>query len=224
MAGERGHEVILMDRGRRLGGQIGLILKTPDRANFEEIILWFERQLPKLGVDIRLGAEATAETVLAAEPDEIVLATGSAAWLPEVAGTDRPHVFSARDVLSGNAAPGEAVLVVDTLGRAEAATTADYLASQGHRVELLTGLETIAPFMPSPARHHLLEKLMKAGVALTTHTALWEIGETAVEAYNVVTWEPRTIEGFDSIVFGSGGKADTSLYGELSAHQGRRCA
>ena len=74
--------------------------------------------------------------------------------------------------------------------------------------------------MPSPARHHLLEKLMKAGVALTTHTALWEIGEAAVEAYNVVTWEPRTIEGFDSVVFGSGGKADTSLHGALSAHRG----
>ena len=120
-----------------------------------------------------------------------------------------------------DAAPGEAVLVVDTLGRAEAATTADYLASQGHRVELLTGLETIAPFMPSPARHHLLEKLMKAGVALTTHTALWEIGEAAVEAYNVVTWEPRTIERFDSVVFGSGGKGRyRALQGAFGA-QGR---
>ena len=87
------------------------------------------------------------------------------------------HVFSSRDVLAGRAAPGESVLVVDTLGRAEAATTADYLVARGHRVELLTGLETIAPFMPSPVRHHLLERLMKAGVALTTHTALWEIGE-----------------------------------------------
>ena len=220
VAGERGHEVVLMDRGRRLGGQIGLITKTPDRANFEEIILWFERQLPKLGVEIRLNTEATAKTVLAAAPDEILLATGSTAWLPEVAGTDLPHVFSARDVLSGVAALGESVLVVDTLGRAEAATTADWLASHGHRVELLTGLETIAPFMPSPARHHLLEKLMKAGVALTTHMALWEVGETDIDAYNVVTWEPRTIEGVDSIVFGSGGKADTMLCGALAAHGG----
>ena len=220
VAGERGHEVVLMDRGRRLGGQINLVMKAPDRGNFEEIILWFERQLPKHGVEIRLRTEATTESVLAAEPDEILLATGSTAWLPEVTGTDRPHVFSARDVLSGASSPGEAVLVVDTLGRAEAATTADYLANRGHRVELLTGLETVAPFMPSPARHHLLEKLMKAGVALTTHTALWEIGDTGVEAYNVVTWEPRTIEGFDSVVFGSGGKADTSLHRELSAHRG----
>ena len=220
IAGKRGHDVVLMDRGKRLGGQINLVMKTPNRGNFEEIILWFERQLPKHGVEIRLRTEASAENVLAANPDEIVLATGSTAYFPEIGGTEQPHVFSARDVLSGNAALGENVLVVDTVGRAEAATAADYLSARGHKVELLTGLETIAPFMPSPARHHLLETLMKAGVVLTTHTALWEIDETGAEAYNVVTWEPRTIEGFDSVVFGSGGKADTRLYEELAAHRG----
>ena len=220
IAALRGHHVLLMDRNRRMGGQIALIVKTPDRGSFEEIILWFERQLPKLGVEIRLGSEATADNVLEARPDEIVLATGSTAWLPEIGGTDRPNVFSARDVLSGHAAPGESVLVVDTLGRAEAATTADWLAARGHRVEFLTGLETVAPFMPSPTRHHLLEKLMKAGVVLTTHTALWEIDEESAEAYNTVNWEPRTITGFDSVVFGSGGRADTRLHRELSAHRG----
>ncbi len=220
IAGQRGHDVVLMDRNRRLGGQIDLVMKAPDRGSFEEIILWFERQLPKHGVEIRLGIEATLETVLAADPDEIVLATGSTAYFPEIEGVERSHVFSARDVLAGRAALGESVLVVDTLGRAEAATTADYLAMRGHKVELLTGLETVAPFMPSPTRHHLLERLMKAGVALTTHTALWEIGEAGAEAYNTVTWEPRTIGGFDSVVFGSGGKADTRLYEELSAHRG----
>ncbi len=220
IAALRGHEVVLMDRNRRMGGQIALAMKTPDRSSFEEIVLWFERQLPKHGVEIRLGTEATVETVLAANPDEIVLATGSTAWLPEIEGTDRSHVFTARGVLSGANAVGESVLVVDTLGRAEAATTADYLAVRGHRVELLTGLETVAPFMPSPTRHHLLEKLMKAGVVLTTHTALWEIEAASAEAYNTVTWEPRTISGFDSIVFGSGGKADTGLYRELSALHG----
>ncbi|RLA41350.1 MAG: hypothetical protein DRR42_24785, partial [Gammaproteobacteria bacterium] len=38
-----------------------------------------------------------------------------------------------------------------------------------------------------------------------------------LETYNVVTWEPRTIEGVDSIVFGSGGKADDTLFHELRA-------
>jgi NADPH-dependent 2,4-dienoyl-CoA reductase/sulfur reductase-like enzyme len=207
--------VTLIERGTRLGGQVNLAMRTPNRGNFEEIILFFELQLKKLGVEIRLRTEAEAESVLSEGADAIVIATGSTAWLPDVAGIDGPNVFSARDVLAGTAQLGPSVLVVDTVGRAEAATTADFLADRGHRVELVTGLAQIASEMPVPARHNLLEKLMTSSVTLTTYTGIWEVGPGGVEAYNVVTWQPRTIEGVDSVVFASGGKADDALYRAL---------
>jgi 2,4-dienoyl-CoA reductase-like NADH-dependent reductase (Old Yellow Enzyme family) len=224
VAALRGHKVTLIERGTRLGGQVNLAMRTPNRGNFEEIILFFERQLKKLGVEIRLRTEAEADSVLAEGADAIVIATGSTAWLPEVAGIDGPNVFSARDVLAGTAQLGPSVLVVDTVGRAEAATTADFLADRGHRVELVTGLAQIASEMPVPARHNLLEKLMTSSVTLTTYTGIWEVGPGGVEAYNVVTWQPRTIDGVDSVVFASGGKADDALYRALrgrhpSVHQ-----
>ena len=106
-------------------------------------------------------------------------------------------------------------MVIDTIGRAEAVTTADYLVDRGHKVDLLTGLPLIAPHMPSPSRHHLLEKLMNNKVTLTTYTGIWEVGERSVETYNVVNWEPKTVEGVDSVVFGSGGKANDTLFHEL---------
>ena len=59
-----------------MGGQVNLVMKTPKRGNFEEVILWFERQLPKLGVDIRLKTDATVESVLAEDPDVVLVATG----------------------------------------------------------------------------------------------------------------------------------------------------
>ena len=52
---ERGHEVTLFECARRLGGQVNLVMRTPNRGSFEEITAFFERQLSKLGVDIRLG-------------------------------------------------------------------------------------------------------------------------------------------------------------------------
>jgi hypothetical protein len=137
------------------------------------------------------------------------------AHLPDVKGVDRPNVLTARDVLSGKARPGQNVIVVDTLGRAEAITTADYLVDHGHQVQLLTGLPNIAPHMPTPSRHHLLEKLMNNKVTLSTYTGIWEVGERSVETYNVVNWEPNTVDGIDSVVFGSGGKADDRLFHAL---------
>jgi 2,4-dienoyl-CoA reductase-like NADH-dependent reductase (Old Yellow Enzyme family)/thioredoxin reductase len=221
VAAMRGHTVVLIERGARMGGQINLVMKTPNRGSFEEIISWFERQLPKLGVEIRLRSEADAEMVLAENADEVIVATGSTPFLPDVKGIDRPNVWTARDVLSGRAQLGQHVLVVDTLGRAEAVTTADYLVDRGHRVHLVTGLPLVAPHMPTPARHHLLEKLMNNKVTLSTYTGVWEIGEHSLETYNVVNWEPNSVDGIDSVVFGAGGKADSTLFCAL---EGRHTA
>ena len=214
-AAARGHNVVLLERGARLGGQINLIVKTPNRGNFEEIILFFERQLAKLGVDVRLNTEAEVETVLVEEPDAVVVATGSTAFLPEVIGTGQRHVLSARDVLSGNADIGDRVVVVDTIGRAEAATTADYIADLGRQVEIVTGLPYVAQDMPVPSWHNLTEELLNKNVTLTPFTGVWEVGENSVDVYNVINWAPRTIEDVDTVVFGSGGRADDTLYRTL---------
>lgn len=216
VAATRGHRVVLMERESRMGGQVKLIIKTPHRGNFEEIILWFERQLPKLGVDVRLKCDATVEMVLAERPDEIIVATGSSAFRPEIEGSDLPHVVTARDVLADETVAGSRVLVFDVTGGAEGATTADFLRSRNRQVRFVTGLETIAPTMPSPARHHLLESLMGSRlVQLDTHTSVYEIEADSVTTFNVVTWAPDTIDNLDTVVLAGGGMADTDLYRQL---------
>jgi 2,4-dienoyl-CoA reductase-like NADH-dependent reductase (Old Yellow Enzyme family) len=218
VAAIRGHQVILLERESRMGGQVNLLMKTPKRGNFEEVILWFERQLPKLGVDIRLGFDADLDAVLAENPDVVVVAAGSTPFVPEIEGVDLPHVLTARDVLIDDSRVGQNVLVFDLTGRAEAATTTDYLASKNRAVRFVTGMETVAPEMPSPARHHLLEALMSSPrVRLQTHTSLYEIEQSSITAYNVVTWEPDCIEGIDTVVVAAGGLADDSLLRQLTA-------
>lgn len=215
-AATRGHQVVLFERDRRMGGQVQLAMKAPHRGNFEEVILWFERQLPKLGVDIRLKTEATVEDVLSENPDVVLVATGSTPFTPEVEGNDLPHVRTARDVLADETLAGANVVLFDVTGRAEGATTADFLASKGHRVQFLTGMEVVAPEMPSPARHHLLESLMSSPkVEIRTHTSIHEIEETAVTSFNVVTWEPDSIDDVDTVVMAAGGVADDSLFKAL---------
>ena len=215
IAAERGHEVVLFEKGRRLGGQVNLVMRTPARDIFEHIILFFEHQLEKLGVDIRLDDEVGAEKVLAESPDAVVVATGSIAFRPEVLGIDQKHVLSSRDVLLGNAEIGQSVLVVDTQGRAEAPTVAEFLVDQGRQVEIVTGLEYIGRHMPIPAWHNQLERLMKKGVTLSPFTGVWEVLEDSVDVYNVVSWEPRTIEGIDTVVTAAGGQAADALYHAL---------
>lgn len=212
VAATRGHRVVLFDRGSRLGGQVNLVMKAPKRESFEEIILWFERQLPKLSVDIRLRTEVRLETILAEEPDEVVIATGSKPYLPEIDGVRLPHVFTTRDAITGSAELGTRLAIFDLVGRGEAVSVADYLAGRGHEITFITGLETIAPHMPSPTRHHQLERLMNyPNVRLITHTAPWEITESGAEVYNVVNWQPDTITDVDSVIIGAASAAEEVL-------------
>lgn len=61
----------------------------------------------KLGVEICLGVEATAESVLAQNPDAVVVATGAVPLIPPIRGlAECPYAVSAWDVLLGKAPQG----------------------------------------------------------------------------------------------------------------------
>jgi choline dehydrogenase-like flavoprotein len=80
VAALRGHAVVLIERDARRPGQS--CDEDVNRGSFEEIIGWYERQLPKPGVEVRLKTEADAKMVLEENADEGIVATGSTAFLP----------------------------------------------------------------------------------------------------------------------------------------------
>ncbi|MFQ5875018.1 MAG: FAD-dependent oxidoreductase, partial [Dehalococcoidia bacterium] len=187
VAAERGHQVVLFEKSHRLGGQVNLAMKTPKRDTFEEIILFFERQLAKLKVDVRLSCVAGVDEVLAEKPDAVVVATGSIPYRPAIPGTDGQNVVSTWDVLMGRADIGERVVIVDTQGRPEGSTVGEYLADMGKQVEIITGLQYVGREITPPVWHHLCERLMKKGVRLTPFTGVFEVLEDSLYVYNTVT-------------------------------------
>ena len=214
-AAMRGHEVILFEKGPRLGGQLNLILKTPRRDHFEEVIFFFERQLERLGVDVRLNTEATPDLILAESPDSVIVATGSTPYTPEIPGAEGRNVVNSWDVLEGSAQMGDRVVVIDTQGRPEASTIADFLVSGGKSVEVVTGLQYVGREITPPLWQHLYESLLRKGVKMTPFTGVFEILEDSLYVYDTITWAPRYITGVDTVVVAAGGQAVDTLYRDL---------
>jgi 2,4-dienoyl-CoA reductase-like NADH-dependent reductase (Old Yellow Enzyme family)/thioredoxin reductase len=89
---ERGHEVILFEQGRRLGGtlQFAALAYEPN----ERLLKWLRRQVEHSKVDVRLQTQVTPDLIRALEVDAVVIASGARRSLPPLPGSDLPHVFS----------------------------------------------------------------------------------------------------------------------------------
>ena len=134
-AAERGHQVTLVERADRLGGQVQVAASVPSRAEFLDIVRNLITHARRLDIEMRLGTEADAGLVEAEHPDAVVLATGARPLQPWWSG-DHPRVVDVRDVLEGRVAPSGDVVLIDELGFHQATATAELLADRGCRVEV----------------------------------------------------------------------------------------
>ncbi|MCX5999585.1 MAG: FAD-dependent oxidoreductase, partial [Chloroflexi bacterium] len=76
-----GHKVVLCESKGWIGGQLWLAAKMPKRQEIADIRPWYERQLSKRGVQVRLNTPVDDDRLDRASPEALVIATGS---LPEV--------------------------------------------------------------------------------------------------------------------------------------------
>ncbi len=136
-AAERGHQVVLLERHVRLGGQAHVAAVVPSRAEFFDIARNLIAAAKREGVEIRTGVDATAATIRGEAPDAVVVATGARPLRPWWAGDDG-RVVDVRDVLEGRAHPAGRVVVVDELGFHQATSVAELLADRGCVVEIVT--------------------------------------------------------------------------------------
>ncbi len=183
VAGARGHRVTLAEASHQLGGQFRLAGLQPRRAQILDLLQWYESQLEKLQVTVRLDTPMEAGEVEAFEADAVVLATGSLPAgtgfqrfrpTPErLPGIDLGQVWSIEEVMARIARPGQHVLLVDDGGNWRGCGTAWHLAEQGHEVTLLTPDGMVGrELVRSAADFPLRRKLKQLGVAFVTDSAV----------------------------------------------------
>ncbi|MBM3541204.1 MAG: FAD-binding protein [Alphaproteobacteria bacterium] len=169
----RGHKVILFEAGPRTGGQLNVAARATWREALSGIPRWLDGQVRKLGVDVRLSTEATAERVLAEAPDVVVVATGGVPAVGCFEGIE--HATTTWDILEGRAAPAERVLVYDDLGDHQAASTAEVLATRGARVEFVTPDRMALQKVGYNNLGIHMKELHRLGVVITSDTRLHRV-------------------------------------------------
>lgn len=178
IAGERGHDVVVFERGEEPGGQAALAALAPTRAEIDGVVSFRAGELLRLGVELRLGTTATATSVLAEEPDAIIVATGARPGPPPFAVAPDATVCHLWDVFEGAPELAEArsiVVVDDGSGWWETYSAAELLASRGAEVTIVTPASAVAAGIPSESIGPLLRRLAGHRVTIQPMTAVSEV-------------------------------------------------
>ena len=217
VASSRGHEVIVHEAANHPGGQVRLTALTDRRREMMQLVDWRVTECERAGVRFHFNSLADEETVLAHAPDVVVVATGG---LPhtEVLSEGDDLVVSAWDILSGDVAPGQNVLIYDDAGDYPALQAAEKIAATGARVEIVTRDRNIVSEVMAMSLTPSLRILQTLDV---TFTPTWRVDAVRREAnelratlgsdYGAFTRERRV----DQVVVNHGTRPLDDIYFDL---------
>lgn len=210
VAAIRGHRVTLYEAQKILGGQMRLAAEAPHREEMLAPLFWWENELRRSQVEVRLGIEIKSPTDV--EADEIIWAVGAEAaqtavwrlrpWLKAgIPGADKlPH---GRNILAGERKATGKVLVIDEEGGWSAISVAEMLAAK-EEVAAVTVVTTErtwgeADLTFTRELQQLTQRVNDAGIEVICDAVVEEIAGATI-----CLRDGRWIGPFDDIVLATG--------------------
>ena len=218
VAAKRGHEVILLEKSQRLGGQMIYAGAMKQKDYMRRALAWFRREVGRLPIDVRFGTEAKADGILALNPDAVIVAVGASCACPPVSGAK--DLSTAWQVLDDPEMYKDAKSAVIIGGGAVGCETAVVLSEAGISVTILEKLDDICKD-EEPMHRVFVEGYLKEHAAVHTGVEVKGVkAEPASAAAEVVfadaEGETQTVRA-DLAVTACGSRSlGDELYNELA--------
>lgn len=115
-AAERGHEVHLFEKTAEIGGQFNYAKRIPGKEEFYETIRYFKKRIEVTGVHLHLESQQSVESLVDANFEQVVLATGIKPRELNIEGIQHAKVMDYLDVLRDNKRVGKKVAIIGAGG------------------------------------------------------------------------------------------------------------
>jgi 2,4-dienoyl-CoA reductase (NADPH2) len=231
-----GHRVTLCEASDRLGGQFRMACRIPGKEDFARTIEYFEAELARLGVTVRLESPVSDPRALDGF-DYVVVATGVLPRPIDLEGVDLPQVVTYAELLNGSTW-GERVAIIGAGGigvdvaHLVSHRDGDFYAAYGldppgprpfvatapappGRVTLMRRGTRVGELIGPSTRWAVVQELRMAGVEILTGIAYERIELGAVVIRDADGGERRVPA--DTVVVAAGQEPETALARSLTA-------
>lgn len=236
VAAGRGHRVTLFERGGQLGGALRWAAAL--HPENEPFLRYLRREIRLGTANIRLRQAVSADDVVRAEPDAVVVATGGHVAVPDIPGACLPHVHTGpglRNLLDGRLFAGRrqrllrpctvrlATRAWMPLGRRVALIggdlvaleLAEFLAARDRLVSILEPGKDIAPEVGNKRKTEHMDRLDRLGVTVHVRATVERITRQHV-MFAPAGGAARRLPA-DSVVIAGTVEPDTRLFDALVA-------
>lgn len=180
VAALEGHQVTVYDKDSRIGGTARTIATASFKNYIRALFDWYEVQMQKLGVDVRLNTEVTADDPALEEADAIFISTGTVPVTPPIPGLDGKNVVNMYEVHKDHGlVKGDNIVVC---GGGESGCDGGYelALDYGKNVTIVEMYHQMARDAMFINRDCIVAKMQKLGVRLMTSTKVISVEEGGV--------------------------------------------
>lgn len=180
-AAERGHKVILCEKGGRLGGALRCEQRVPFKRLLAGYLDYQARMVSRAPIDVRLDTEVTPELAAAAGADVVVAALGARPTIPDIPGINSSDVLGAEEAYyhpeKAGARGGRVVILGGGLAGIELAI---YLSGLGRSVTIMEMMETLSDGGNPVHGLALINEIKRYGIGVSTSTRAIDISDRGV--------------------------------------------
>jgi 2,4-dienoyl-CoA reductase-like NADH-dependent reductase (Old Yellow Enzyme family)/thioredoxin reductase len=211
---ERGFKCVIFESHDRIGGLIRLAVLPPGKAKLGWMIDYYQRQIDRLGIEVRLSSKASPEAVRDLNPYVVVAACGSIERVPPIQGIAGPDVVSVRSVLErGIFGSGRRILILG--GGMTGLETARLFRCRNNEVTVLEMLD-LSPASSPTVLKIALEDIHSEGVQLKTRHQVISVAGNTVMALNLDSGKMRGFSA-DKIILSMGLMPESSIADAIEA-------
>lgn len=238
-----GHNVTIVEKRAKLGGQTNLSWVPPGRHDIHEIMDYYSAQIEHLGIELHLGVEANLEYINEAQADAVIFATGVKYNIPDIPGIDGSlgsEIYLAEKILEGECPIGKNVVVIG--GSATGIETAIWAAEQGALnsdvakfiafYDLLPKDELFKRWLKGNRKVTIMDMLPKLGMSIGRTTRgfligqLMKLGINSILGVQIKKFEGKTIvfehendiktfSDVDTFILATGVESNDDLFNEV---------